>query len=887
MSNPMKGDHVETRSRGHTTVPFKAFVTMQLFIYEWKFIEINNRTYYVGFGIDDNDNTAAYIDYTFCKPLYVHAYKLKDELGVDKFIRENNVGYCVQTDGLCTPLRTLYNKPQVFTQFMVQSYDGYKKLAQFFKDNMIRCYETEIDPITHFLNMNDINQTGWIEFDEFHKKNSELTFVDEYYAPINSVRRVNKNVMPNFKILSMDLETYSPRENTVPLPHNNEDEIRMIGTCIYYKGQYTKVAFTKRPTDFNVSKEDYEIRFYDDQISMIDAYIDYVRENKIQVIIGFNHLSYDYSFLASKYFNTMYNRKSYSLFRNHLMTVGNIIWSSSGYKNNELWMINSPGVVDIDVMQVCMKEQGFSGYSLNEISHTVLNDSKVDLDYGKMHTMFKEDVLEDIVLIAEYCLYDCVLPIKILLKKHMLIGTMERASVERLPANDVYTKGAGLHMIGQLHYECYTTIISDVNKNTCIPDVIVDKDYGDSISYKGATVLDPIVGLYEHCATVDFSSLYPSIIIADNICYSTYTPVDKLNTRYTYNVIKVNVPYDYAISNYCNNIIEHDESNNTATLEVYFRNDIVGIIPGLLKKLINKRNESKSMMKSCAEDEKPIWDKRQYSYKIAANSIYGLLGGSDPNLKFPLAAACVTSQGRMYLNNTVKMLNDLNSVRVIYGDTDSCFIKIDGVDSAEKYKAICSKLCKSISEAYNNDIRLEYENAFRSLLIISKKTYAGLRYDDSTYYRGVVSVRKNSSKALKSITNELLNMILRGRSVADIIEHTKNTLMYIDKGFIDPSMLKIGATINEGSSSPQFHALVKHMDEHGIIRQPRQLVYYLYIHDNNIHGSHTSSRREYSWVMNNNIPIDYSLHIKHELLNPIMKLIDLLDDNITVSDIYL
>lgn len=849
-------------------------------------IEVGPITYYIGFGIDENNKTVAYIDDTFRKPFYVLTDQLTYKVDYANFIKANIVGSCAVTHGKSNMLRSLHLQPRKVTQFMVQSYSNYKLLVQYFKDNYVTCYETEIDPVTHFLNMNGLNHTGWIEINDYVVMENKLTTITEYHAPANSIKMLNINTFPDFRILSMDLETYSPYENTVPLPHNEEDVIRMIGTCMYYQGEYTKIAFINGVKSEVYDGEDYKLFFFDDEISMIDAYINYVKQNQVHIIIGFNHLSYDYSFLTAKYFNTIHNANSYSMLKDHFSTVANIVWSSSGFKNNDLWIVNSPGVIDVDVMQVCMKEQGFRGYSLNEISKVVLNDSKVDLDYGTMQKLFTRNRLEDIVTIADYCLYDCVLPINILLKKHMILGVMERASVERLSANDVYTKGAGMHMIGQLHFECYTTIMSRTSGISCMPDIIIDKENSETIKYKGATVLEPVPGLYNDCAVVDFSSLYPSIIIADNICYSTYTPIDKLDKRHTYNQIIVEIDREYAEAYYSDNILDVNYENETAKIQVFFRNDVVGIVPALLKKLIDKRNECKRNMKTCHEDEKPVWDKRQYAYKIAANSIYGLLGGSDPNLKFPLAAACVTSQGRMYLNSTVSLLNGIDKVRVVYGDTDSCFIKIDGITNAKQYKIVCDKICAYISNQYNNEIRLEFENAFKSLLIISKKSYAGMRYDGSFYYRGVVSVRRNSSKVLKGVVNDLLNMILNGYSVSDVKDYVRLVLNDVISGKMNVDDLKIGVMINDNSSSPQFDSLINHMNENGIVRRPRQLVYYVYVDQDIDYRSHTDFRRESSWVKMNNVKIDYEKHIIHELRNPIMKLLQLIDINIADDEIY-
>lgn len=59
---------------------------------------------------------------------------------------------------------------------------------------------------------------------------------------------------------------------------------------------------------------------------------------------------------------------------------------------------------------------------------------------------------------------------------------------------------------------------------------MIESGEGDGESYEGATVIEPQRGYYQQpIATLDFSSLYPSIMIAHNLCYTTLLSKCSLN----------------------------------------------------------------------------------------------------------------------------------------------------------------------------------------------------------------------------------------------------------------------------------------------------------------------------------------------------------------------
>jgi DNA polymerase delta subunit 1 len=158
------------------------------------------------------------------------------------------------------------------------------------------------------------------------------------------------------------------------------------------------------------------------------------------------------------------------------------------------------------------------------------------------------------------------------------------------------------------------------------------KEYVESVKgFEGATVLSPEVGLYNVITTVDFEGLYPSIIRAHNLCFTSIV----LSPEY------LNIPgIEYITVQF-----SQDEP------AVVFAQNTETVLPSLLVELYNERKKYKKLMKDApTKDLKAIYDRTQIAVKISANSIYGILGSKTIGCRE--IAASVTHFGREMIKQT-------------------------------------------------------------------------------------------------------------------------------------------------------------------------------------------------------------------------------------------
>lgn len=224
------------------------------------------------------------------------------------------------------------------------------------------------------------------------------------------------------------------------------------------------------------------------------------------------------------------------------------------------------------------------------------------------------------------------------------------------------------------------------------------------VGYEGATVLDPIKDYYsDPIATLDFASLYPSIMQAYNLCYSTI-----VNSQ---DAAKLD-PKLYKKSDN-GHIFVHSHVKK-------------GILPTILSELLAARKRAKKDMKNApTEFEKAVQNGRQLALKVSANSVYGFTGAGVGQLPCLPIASSVTSYGRYLLEKTKEFVETTYTVgngydhdaKVIYGDTDSVMVKF-GTKTVKETFPLAVEAAEKASKIFPNPILLEFEKVYCPYLLM-------------------------------------------------------------------------------------------------------------------------------------------------------------------------
>ena len=181
--------------------------------------------------------------------------------------------------------------------------------------------------------------------------------------------------------------------------------------------------------------------------------------------------------------------------------------SAFGKRENVETTIN--GRVIFDVLPYMQRNHKLSSYSLNSVSAEFLGQQKEDVHHSIISDLqMGSDA--DRRRLAVYCLKDAFLPLLLMRKLSIVVNYIEMARVTGVPLNFILTRGQQIKVFSMILRKCK-------RENLLVPHVA--KSGNDDSTFEGATVIDPKKAFYEiPIATLDFASLYPSIMQVSVVC---------------------------------------------------------------------------------------------------------------------------------------------------------------------------------------------------------------------------------------------------------------------------------------------------------------------------------------------------------------------------------
>jgi len=348
---------------------------------------------------------------------------------------------------------------------------------------------------------------------------------------------------------------------------------------------------------------------------------------------------------------------------------------------------------------------------------------------------------------------------------------------------------------------------------TEVSEISLDKK--GMMGYEGAVVLDPTPGIYlsDPIAVMDYASLYPSSIIEKNISHETQIEdmaiLDSLDPDQYHTISYQNWVYRLKGSG---NTVEKVLDTVSGEKHCYFLKPSVtgttGIIPKVLEHLLQARKATKKRMKSETNDYKyKVLDGLQLAYKVTANSVYGQLGARTSTIFKMNLAACTTRIGRERIEDATRGVHEwaidrgLPKPEVVYGDTDSVFVKFSRVKDgrtlegteALQYCIECGQeagafITKQIQVKEQHPIQvLEYEKTYWPFILISKKRYIGDKYEFNTESckrdsMGIVMKRRDNAPIVKHVFGNIIELLMTEHDFAKAQEWYRTTQQKILNG---------------------------------------------------------------------------------------------------------
>ncbi|MHC1584462.1 MAG: DNA polymerase domain-containing protein [Methanosarcinales archaeon] len=343
----------------------------------------------------------------------------------------------------------------------------------------------------------------------------------------------------------------------------------------------------------------------------------------------------------------------------------------------------------LDMMDVYISVMGRPevGLSLDAVAQHHLNVGKIKVDRGNIRKLLEEHPAE----LVRYNVRDVELLKKLDMELSLIASLAERQQYAPLPLRELSSNS---RIIDYLYIE------EAHSRALRVPSKRREWNLEERSKFSGALVLQPEAGVYSDVAVLDFKSMYPSIIISENI-----------------------------------------------SPEVHSEEEL-GILPTIVKRLMELRQKYKS------KEQTPEVRRKYMVAKGLVNSTYGVIGFRNFRLFNRDLAERVTSKGRQLLMETVEFLRS-RGFKVVYGDTDSLF-----VPSVKDPDRLVSRVNDFLGEGFEVDLNYHFK---RLVLLGKKKKWIGLKEDGSIEMRGIAAVRKDMPLVLKDYLTEAIRCLVSGR----------------------------------------------------------------------------------------------------------------------------
>uniref|UniRef100_A0A3Q3K726 DNA polymerase n=1 Tax=Monopterus albus TaxID=43700 RepID=A0A3Q3K726_MONAL len=523
--------------------------------------------------------------------------------------------------------------------------------------------------------------------------------------------------------------------------------------------------------------------------------------------------------------------------------------------------INMEGRVQFDLLQVLLRDYKLRSYTLNAVSFHFLQEQKEDVQHSII-TDLQNGSEQTRRRLAVYCLKDAYLPLRLLQKLMCVINYIEMARVTGVPLTYLLSRGQQIKVVSQLLRQA-------MKQDLVMP--VVKTEGGED--YTGATVIEPEKGYYSvPIATLDFSSLYPSIMMAHNLCYTTLLQkgsVEKLGLS----------PEEFTI---------------TPTRDLFVKSSVrKGLLPEILENLLSARKRAKAELKKETDPfKKQVLDGRQLALKVSANSVYGFTGAQVGKLPCLEISQSVTGFGRHMIEKTKQLVESKYSIssgyqadaKVIYGDTDSVMVKL-GVATVREAMAVGREAAEWVSSHFTPPIKLEFEKVYYPYLLINKKRYAGLYFSssadthDKMDCKGIETVRRDNCPLVANLINTCLQRILIDRDPQGAVAHAKEVISDLLCNRIDISQLvitkELTRTAQEYAGKQAHVELAERMRKRDAGSAPNlgDRVPYVIIKAAKGVAAYMKSE-DPIYVLENNIPIDTQYYLEQQLSKPLLRIFE-------------
>ncbi len=548
----------------------------------------------------------------------------------------------------------------------------------------------------------------------------ELEFFEEW-------ARLLEYPAPKFRRVALDIEVAAPIPTRVPDPR--EATYQIVCVSLYSSDRKNKTLLLKREEILEGSEQtptDMTLAYFNTEQDLIRAV--FAELWSYPFVLTFNGDDFDLPYLFHRSQNLGLRRNESPI------EIGKRTCSLRYGVHLDLYKFFFNRSI-----QIYAFNNRYRNVTLNEVGKALIELEKVKLEKNINELTYTE--------LAKYCFRDAEITFKLSSFENELVMKLilVLARLSSMPMEDVSRQGVSRWIRNFLHRE-------HRKRNMLIPnsqDILATK--GETATkaiikgkkYKGAIVVDPIPGIHFHVAVMDFPSLYPSIIKVWNLGYQS-----------------ILCPHVECRSNLIPDT-PHWVCTRKRALE--------SLLIGSLRDLRVQWYKPKSKDKTLPAETRSWYNITQGALKVILNASYGVFGADTFDLYCPPVAEATAAIGRHSITKILNKAEQLG-IQVLYGDTDSLFLKNPSKQQTEELTKWTEHELK---------MGLDVEKVYRYAAFSSrKKNYLGVLEDGTVDVKGLTGKKKHIPTIIKKAFDQMKQRLAKVKTPAEF-ENAKKDIEQI------------------------------------------------------------------------------------------------------------
>jgi DNA polymerase zeta len=629
----------------------------------------------------------------------------------------------------------------------------------------------------------------------------------------------------------MSLETHINSRNDLA-PDPERDEVNMVVWCIAdaqaeenfkmgivvlaQEDDCDRVEKIRSTVGTNV-----EVDAEGSELDLLNRMVDIVREYDPDVLTGYEVHNNSWGYLIERarlqYEFNLPDEFSRMKSKSH----GRFGKDSDRWGFNHTSTVRITGRHTINIWRAMRSELNLLQYTMENVVFHLLQRRIPHYPYASLTKWYRSKRPKDLAKVLDYFVSRTKLDLDILDANELIPRTSEQARLLGVDFFSVFSRGSQFKveslMFRIAKAESFILVspsrkqVGAQNALECLP-----------------LVMEPQSAFYSSPLLVlDFQSLYPSVMIAYNYCYSTclgritnWRGTNKLgfaDFRRTPGLLE----------------LVQDKLNIAPNGMMYVRPEMrKSLLAKMLGEILETRVMVKSGMKVDKDDKtlQRLLNNRQLALKLIANVTYGYTSASFSG-RMPCSeiADSIVQTGRETLEKAIALIHSVErwGAEVVYGDTDSLFVYLKGRTRDDAFK-IGNEIAKAVTDVNPRPIKLKFEKVYHPCVLLAKKRYVGFKYEspDQTEpefdAKGIETVRRDGTPAEQKIEEKALKLLFRSADLSQVKSYFQAQCTKIMSGrvsiqdFCFAKEVKLGTYADKGPPPPGALIATKRM-----LRDPR------------------------------------------------------------------